>query len=281
MPAYNVMNPQDTIGFGNTVRVMPASHKAISWHSHSFYELVLVLEGFCMHHLGNSVFLAMEGDLLVIKPGVPHCYTGTKECKIINCLFMKEAFDEEMYRELMDLPGIPRLLAAGDEFPHMHLDMIERKTLQKQLERMFKECDEKNTGWRLKIRSQLCSMLVECSRIYESHEGESSDKNLYSGHITQALNYIDEHYAEDTLTVQEVGEYVGVTADYLSRQFRKVTGIAVKEYIRRFRLSRAVTFLQQGCSVGETAQRSGFHSIAYFSREFKKEMGISPSQYFE
>ena len=279
MPTYHVMT-QDTLGLGNTVRVTPASHKAISWHSHSFYELVLVLEGFCMHHLGNSVFLAMEGDLLVIKPGVAHCYTGTKECRIINCLFLKEAFEEAVYDELMSLPGMPQILADDtDDFPHMHLDMIERKKLQKQLERMITECDEEATGWRLKIRSQLCSMLVECSRIYEAHEGKQTDKDLYSGHITQALSYIDEHYHEDTLTVQEVGEHVGVTADYLSRQFRKVTGIAVKEYIRRYRLSRAVTYLQQGFSVGETASKSGFHSISYFSREFKKEMGIPPSQY--
>jgi AraC-like DNA-binding protein len=104
------------------------------------------------------------------------------------------------------------------------------------------------------------------------------NENAYPGYVTRTLHYIEAHYAEE-LSVQGLAEYAGISPDYLSRQFRKVTGIAVQEYIRRYRLSRAVAYLQQGCSVGETARKSGFRSITYFSREFKSEMGVNPSHY--
>jgi len=260
------------------IHVAHASHKAISWHSHDFYELVFVTGGFCMHHLRDSASLTMEGDILFIKPGVSHQYTGTRECKIINCLFMKEAL-QDVLSELLLLPGIPQLLAEDSDFTlQIHLDMRERKILHKLLDQMAKECEEQEIGWQLKTKALLNSVLVECSRIYAAHDVEQSKENAYAGYVTRALCYIEEHYAEE-LSVQGLGAYVGISPDYLSRQFRKVTGIAVQEYIRRYRLSRAVSYLQQGLSVGETAKKSGFRSIAYFSREFKSEMGVTPSHY--
>lgn len=265
---------------GHPVYVTGASHVTVNWHPHEFYELVFVREGFCMHHLGDSAFLAMEGDILFIKPGMRHKYTGTRECRIFNCLFTEDAFGQQDLDRLLQLPGMNRMLSQDAEpFPHLHLDMAERRQLLALLGEMEKECKSRLPGWRLKVSSMLCQLLVDCSRVYLSHGAISSEKDVYSGYVTRALRYIDEHYAEESLSVQSLGEYVGVSGDYLSRQFRKVTGIAVQEYIRRYRLSRALTCLQQGSSVGDAAKCSGFHSIGYFSREFKKEMGVPPSQY--
>jgi len=262
------------------VQVMRASHKSTDKHSHDFYELVFVREGYCMHHLDDAVYLAMEGDLLLIKPGMRHRYTGTRECQIFNCLFTAQAFETSVLEELLTLPGMPQMLSCSKEtFPHLHLDMQERKYINKLLSQMASEYDNQQTGWCLKTRSMLCEVMIACSRIYQAHEGKQSEKDYYSEYVTKALLYIDEHFADNCLTVQKVGVYTGISADYLSRQFRKLTGVAVQEYIRRFRLSRAISYLRQGYSVSDAAQLSGFHSISYFSREFKKELGVAPSHY--
>jgi len=281
MKSDNIVMQQNLLGAAGTfVQVREASHVSIGKHSHDFYELVFVREGFCMHHLGDSASLAMEGDLLMIKPGMHHKYTGSRECKIYNCLFTEEAFGASVWEEVVALPGMPLMLLPSEAvFPHMHLDMAERRQLSELLGRMSRECSEEKSGWSLKSRAMLYELMVECSRIYEVHSTKQPEKELYPNYVTKALRYIDEHHTEDTLTVQQLGEQVGVSGDYLSRQFRKITGVTVQEYIRRFRLSRGITFLQEGYSVGEAARRSGFHSIAYFSREFKKELGVSPSHY--
>lgn len=280
------MKQSSTIGTLNIfpteipIQVKPYSHISIGKHAHDFYELVFVREGFCVHYLKDSVSLAMEGDLFMIKPGMYHKYTGTKECKIFNCLFTPEAFEPSLLEMLQSFPGMSEmLLPSEDAFPHIHLDMMERRHMNELLTRMAKECEERKLGWTLKVRSLLCELMVECSRIYEMHNQNPSEKNGYPNYVTQALSYIDEHYSEESLSVQKLSEHVGISGDYLSRQFRKMTGIAVQEYIRRYRLSRAVSYLQQGYSVGETANLCGFHSMGYFSREFKKEMGIAPSKY--
>ena len=72
---------------------------------------------------------------------------------------------------------------------------------------------------------------------------------------------------------------MGVSGDDLSRQFRQVIGIATQEYLRRYRFARSMEMLQAGVPVGDVARKVGFRSLCHFSREFKREMGITPSQY--
>lgn len=246
------------------VIVLNASHVSVPWHSHAFYELVFIKEGYCLHHTDDEIVLAMEGDVLLIRPGMRHHYTGTRECRIYNCLFREDRLAEGLM--------IP-------EFSHMHLTMRERKSIQELLLQIIKEKQEKKQYWIQKEQYLLGCLLVENSRACMERNTEQSDKDWYPGYVTSALRYIDEHYQEHNLSVRELAGYVGVTADYLSRQFKKVTGIGTQEYIRRYRLSRAITCLQQGFAVSEAAEKSGFHSASYFSREFKKEMGVAPSRY--
>lgn len=263
------------------VWVSGIEQNTLSMHAHNFYEIVYVWEGFCLHHLEDEVFLASEGDIFVIRPGIAHRYTGTKGFKIYNCLFEEEILslleDSSVFKDC----GLPKLLNGGQtDFMHIHLNMTERKQIQSMLDRMEKECREKTEGWIVKVRAMLYCVLTDYLRICRTYDIGQGSKDVYFGYVTKAIDYITEHYAEKHLTVQLLGEYAGVSGDYLSRQFRKVTGIAVKEYIRRFRLSRAIISLQQGCSVTEAAEKNGFYSLSYFSREFKKEMGVSPSQYY-
>jgi len=265
---------------GNSIRVLAASHHSVSWHRHTFYELVYVRDGYCLHHLGDSVVIAMEGDLLMIKPGVRHRYTGTRECSIYNCLFTQDALNAPGFAHLRTLPGLELLFSDTEAvFPHIRLDMVEQKTVRRVLDQMAQESSNEALGWQLKLTFLLGCLLTDCSRIYSAHGEKQFERDVFSGYVTRAMQYIADHYADPDLSVQGLGEYVGISGDYLSRQFRKTTGIAVREYIRRFRLSRAITSLQQGASVGEAASKNGFQSIGYFSREFKKEMGIAPSRY--
>ena len=72
-----------------------------------------------------------------------------------------------------------------------------------------------------------------------------------------------------------------MSGDYLSRQFRRVTGIGVQEYLRRYRFARSMELLQAGKPVSEAARETGFQSLCHFSREFRREIGVTPSQYRE
>jgi len=262
------------------VRVMPAYHTSVARHDHDFFELVYVREGFCLHDAANSVTLLMEGDIFILKPGIAHKYIGNRVTQIFNCVFKPEAVGDWM-DELRTLPGLDRLFDSNPTLnpPRLHLSLGERKAFLKLITSMCDECHDHPLGWTVRIRSLLASLLVECARAYRTHMGCDSEGSAYSGYVSQALACIDAHYAQSELTVQSIAASVGVTGDYLSRQFKQVTGIAVQEYLRRYRFARSMELLQSDLPVGEVARAVGFSSLCHFSREFKKELGITPSQY--
>ena len=262
------------------VRVMSSYHTTNIRHDHDFYELVYVTDGFCLHDSGGSVTLLMEGDIFILKPWVSHKYSGNRVTRIYNCVFGPEAVGDG-FEELTRMPGLDRLFSPDltVNTPRLHLTLSERKAFLRLISSMYEECETHPPGWRIRLKSLLSCLLVEYARAYLAHVGGDVENGAYSAYVTQALSCIDERYADCGLTVQSIAAQVGVSGDYLSRQFRRVLGIPAQEYLRRYRFARAMELLQGGAAVGDVAGQVGFRSLCHFSREFKREMGVTPSQY--
>lgn len=99
-------------------------------------------------------------------------------------------------------------------------------------------------------------------------------------HLVQdAVEHIQEHYAEDiNLTV--VADALGVTASYLSTQFKRALGHGFSDHLNRVRIERACDyFFDRRFKMYEIAYKVGFRDEKYFSIVFKKVKGISPSEY--
>ncbi len=99
--------------------------------------------------------------------------------------------------------------------------------------------------------------------------------------ILIAKEYIQKNYAQD-LTLAKIADYVGMNPSYFSVLFKKECKISLINYLNHIRIERALRYLQDPqCRVYEAALAVGFHDEKYFSRIFKKNMGISPSEYRE
>jgi AraC-like DNA-binding protein len=100
----------------------------------------------------------------------------------------------------------------------------------------------------------------------------------YNIRVRKAIKYIIEHYSED-LSVQAVAGKVGLSASYFGNIFRKETGASFHQFLTKIRLNRAEDILKSGeCNVSEVAWACGFSDPFYFSKVYKENSGISPSQ---
>lgn len=100
--------------------------------------------------------------------------------------------------------------------------------------------------------------------------------------IDEFNRVIEDNLENSELSIDDVAVCLKMTHDQLYRKVKALTGISVNQYIRSFRLRKAAKLMcETGCSVTEVLYTTGFSSPSYFTKCFKKEFGVLPSEYIE
>lgn len=97
--------------------------------------------------------------------------------------------------------------------------------------------------------------------------------------IKKILDYICENCHKE-LTNTEIAAIFGFNPNYISDAIKKYTGFSMHKYLLHMRIIKSLTLLEtRNYNIAEIANMCGFGETGYFSRYFKKEMGISPLKY--
>lgn len=103
----------------------------------------------------------------------------------------------------------------------------------------------------------------------------------FKGIIKIALQYIEENYQKD-LSLGDIAQVVFVTPNYLSRIFKEEMNINFVDWLNRFRVEKAKSFLAEpGAKTYEVAEKVGYGDYKYFSHVFKKFTGCTPKEFKE
>lgn len=103
--------------------------------------------------------------------------------------------------------------------------------------------------------------------------------NTNSRHINECKDYIYAHIKE-RITIEDLADRFGVSASYLSRLFKKETGISVSAYIREQKMDVAKNMLRYSeYSMIEIAARLSFSSQSHFIQQFRDTVGMTPKKY--
>ncbi|WP_127580569.1 response regulator [Paenibacillus koleovorans] len=115
-----------------------------------------------------------------------------------------------------------------------------------------------------------------CSSIQEKRCGKAS--NL----VERVRAVIERRYADNTLTVAEIGKEVFLTDTYVSLLFKQETGRTVNEYLTHVRIEKAKELLRNPIhKFYDVCYAVGYADPSYFSKLFKKVTGSTPSAYRE
>lgn len=100
--------------------------------------------------------------------------------------------------------------------------------------------------------------------------------------ISQFISLLETSYAKTDISVEKLSEELNISRVHLYRKIKEISGLTPVDYLRNFRLSKAVELLdKRRFSVSEVAYQTGFSSPAYFSKCFKDVFNMTPSEYME
>lgn len=119
------------------------------------------------------------------------------------------------------------------------------------------------------------------SILYDIFETISDDQKISidDTNFANCIRYIDAHFCDSRLDMQNVCEYGFISMSSLQRGFKKYLGVSPKQYLIKLRMNKALELLRENkLSVKEIAFACGYEDKKYFSRIFKKKYGYPPSE---
>ncbi len=137
------------------------------------------------------------------------------------------------------------------------------------------------------LESRMSNLIEQRERIRNSFQkhfkiepGEIGITSLDEKLIEKALKLVEDNMANPDFSVEKLSRELGMSRVHLYKKLTALTGKTPIEFIRIMRLKRAAQLLGKSqLTVSEIAYEVGFNDPRYFSRYFKTEFGVLPSQY--
>jgi AraC-like DNA-binding protein len=254
--------------------VTPNLNEVFYWHFHPEIELVYVEAEKGIRHIGDHLATYEGCDLALIGSYIPHLnfdYGVKAKVETVVIQFPADYFDQ----------GLTRIPELGQI-----VDLIRRAKNGL----AFSGETKRIAGERLKQLQYLdrFTQFIELLRIFEYLAASTEFMELGARPVANALllkkqerihqvyQYIETHFLE-TINTHAVAEHVSLSLPAFCRYFKQATHLTYTDFVNQYRIRYAQKLLLQGKNVNETCFESGFESLSYFIRAFKKVSGESPS----
>ena len=247
-------------------------------HTHEHFEFFYVLSGNSKHLIENSSKTLCPGDVVLMKPGVAHSFSGsTGGFAIYNCIFLPSLLSEHK-DILLNVDGFLDLFYLETEkegFKTVSLSGRPDVKVRAIFEDMLFEYEKKPEGYRTAIKVMLADLFVTVTRVYAKNPRGRKGRKL-----AETLAFIDANYLKPLKLEKIAEDKAGVTKEYFCDIFKRITGRTFTEYVNVLRVEHAAGLLKTtGFKVSEVALESGFNDISYFNRVFKEQKGLSPQSF--
>lgn len=249
------------------------------FHFHDCLELNIVKKGSGYYIINGKRYEIQKGDIFVINNKEPHMAVHGEDFGLdvivfdINLLWRNKGISD----------FLAPFFSRKEDFSHkISADNDKQKEMSDIFGKIADEYQKKENGWQICVESMLMYLLALIYRCYDKmQELETANDNfqkMYS-RVSVVLEYIGSNFKEE-ITLGELAKKVSLSQHYLCKCFRKVTGKTIFEYIEQMRVQYSCYLLKTtDCSVMDIAMESGFNSVNYYNRVFKKIIKKTPGQY--
>lgn len=244
-------------------------------HVHNACEIILVEEGGGFYHINGNQYTIGKKGVLIIGGTDTHSRLFTQTPCIRYGVTVLPSF-------LHTLPiinsymNVFRTQSPEDAEKLLNIDEDIFQRLIQLVLLLHEETKDNGEGRGDMVYALLLEMTIILKRLLFLEKQEVSGTYKIMSDIK---NYIDLHYTED-LSLNELSNLFFLQPNTISKNFGKIFGKNVNNYINSVRVSNAVRFLEEEeLSITELADKVGYASVNTFLRQFREKMGASPLQY--
>ena len=242
------------LGSPDYIKIESGTNFSFPAHLHQCFEIITVFSGEMTVTVSNERYLLNSGDAILIFPNQIHALESVNSEHTL-CIFsprLVQAYSTKVYNKLPSHPVFhpdPYLLNA------------------------LAAIDASSSSFEKKgVLYSLCAQLDK-NTDYKKSQADSEEL-LY-----KIFSFVEECFCNEC-SLSSLAERIGYDYSYLSRYFKKTTGISFNAYVTHYRISHACYLMENTTMpIIRCAYDSGFKSLRSFNRCFKENLNITPTQY--
>lgn len=151
--------------------------------------------------------------------------------------------------------------------------------LRKYLAEMMIAQSHKAESSRLEMQSALFQIMLLLTRFFKKELSTQDGISVHDTRITRITQQLEQQF-DEPITLQDIAEQEFLSTSYLSRYFKKVTGLGFLQYLTQIRLKYSLEDLRtSSANISQIAQKNGFSSPKNFTTSFKAHYGKTPATY--
>ncbi len=241
-------------------------------HFHDLFELLLPLTSPGNIFVNDQVYPLERGTLYLIGESTLHrtMATGAHARYVLH--ISRRALAQ------LSTPQTDFTQLASSSFRRAALSPGELTEITELFQALERNKNDGAFGSDIRQTAALLNLLLRVAPTLNAATAGDSIRNKDFLKVSPILDYIRDNLSEP-LTLDQIAGRFYVSKHYLCRIFKSATGFSVMEYIIYSRILRARQLLQEGVSVQEAGERSGFSDNSHFIRTFGHLTGVTPGRY--
>lgn len=251
-------------------------------HKHTFFEVLVVLVGSCIHIMNDTEYTMNAGDICIIPPGAYHGVWAAKDSVVINMHVQKSFFKEVWASFSFHENALSRFFSTSmfndniNRFLSFHTNNDE--DLKNLILEMYIE-HHYETKYKIQIIESLAIVLFSrLLRRYE-HTIVQNTSSKFENTITASfVAYIEQNIAD--VNLDAMAKHFNYSPQYISKKIKKASGYTFSAIVKQLRYEQATKMLKSSTDpIAEIGRKLGYQNAENFTRTFKEIGGMSPNEY--
>jgi hypothetical protein len=263
---------------GSSFRILltPNLNEVYYWHFHPEIELVYVEAEKGIRHIGDHISTYEGSDLALIGSYIPHLnfdygVKTTVETVVVQC--RQYFYEDSFYKQ-------PEMQLIYDLMERAKTGIAFFGDTKNKAGDLLKKLNGLSSFEQLIILIQVFQILAISkeytllnTRPIAAHAVIKEQERM---HVI--YKYVEAHFQEP-IKIFDIASKVNLTEAAFCRYFKKATKLTYTDFVNQYRVSHAKKLLMQNTNVTEACYDTGFESLSYFNKIFKKITGENPSSF--
>lgn len=249
--------------------------------THNYYEFFVCISGKARVKTGDVNVVLNEKEYIISRPNQPHTHFPEKTyLSSVSICFSVSGIEDDL---ICDKVG----KLSSEEMNVLNLlvnEYINNYEFQGDYQEPYvKKVEFKNEyAYKQLFKCGLEILLVLITRDFQNDSANQKVNILIEEkeNENKIIRYIKEHYKEKLL-LEDIAREFNYSVGHLCRKFKQDTGDTIIEYITKYRISIAMRLLfeRRDANIEDIAFEVGFNDVQYFTKAFKKCVGMTPGKY--